>query len=213
MWLVFGLAALLFLGCCGKAWHDIRSAVERRKQDSALTQALVKRDEAEVKAALRAGADATGRNGRDDQGAFFPTFDFPNEDPILVLYSDYATIRTKGVRNRQPDPVEIARALIDAGANANAAYGDGTPVVVKAADRGYFGSVELMLQHGADVNAKDGAGRTLLMKAVGQKDEKAVRMLLRLGADRRPTYKNRTAEQWAKKDRMQNILADFRAGR
>jgi uncharacterized protein len=75
---------------------------------------------------------------------------------------------------------EIARSLIQAGADVNAVQQDGVTPLHEAAHRGRGDLVQLLLDHGADAAARDGKGRdaadfareqghTALLEVLGQK--------------------------------------------
>src|SRR5215471_2372890 len=82
------------------------------------------------------------------------------------------------------DDDEIARLLIQAGANANAKtrLGDVTPLHL-AATNGNAAIVDLLVKAGADVNAPNGNGTTPLMFAAASGRTDAVRILLDQGAN------------------------------
>jgi ankyrin repeat protein len=61
--------------------------------------------------------------------------------------------------------LEVARLLIDRGANVNARDRDGWTPLIKAAQAGHAEMVQLLLDHGADMRAADNDGRTAWMLA------------------------------------------------
>jgi ankyrin repeat protein len=71
-------------------------------------------------------------------------------------------------------------ALIDAGANVNAKYDDGSTALIYAAQHGYARCVQVLAAHGANVNAKDNDGETALRLAFG--NPKVVAILKAAGA-------------------------------
>jgi uncharacterized protein len=74
--------------------------------------------------------------------------------------------------------------LLDAGADPNAADGNGTTPLMMASASGSVDSVKLLLDHKAQVNAKDAAhGQTALMFAASLNRADAIRMLMDHGAD------------------------------
>lgn len=81
-----------------------------------------------------------------------------------------------------PENVTLVRALLDAGANANARGDGGTPVLASAAGSGRQGTVNLLLGRAADVNACDAFGYTALMRAATCGDPATVRTLVDRGA-------------------------------
>jgi ankyrin repeat protein len=81
--------------------------------------------------------------------------------------------------------LELCRALMNAGANVNAApaaSGPGITTLAAAVSSGNHQLVELLLQHGADVNCRSGS-ITALRTATWLNDVKMVRLLLSVGAD------------------------------
>jgi ankyrin repeat protein len=58
-----------------------------------------------------------------------------------------------------PTP-DLARSLLEAGADVNATQQDGVTPLHEAAHTGRVDLVRLLLEHGADPNARDGRGRT-----------------------------------------------------
>jgi len=99
------------------------------------------------------------------------------------------------------DDVELARALLAAGANPRAATRDGglTPLSM-AATNGSAAMIELLLKAGADVNAPVLAhGETALMMASRSGNVDAVKMLLAHGAqvNAKDTLRGTTALMWA----------------
>jgi ankyrin repeat protein len=61
--------------------------------------------------------------------------------------------------------VDVARLLIERGANVNAKDHDGWTPLMKAAQAGHTEMVELLLEHGADMSVADENGRTAWMLA------------------------------------------------
>ena len=96
--------------------------------------------------------------------------------------------------------VEIARLLIQAGANTKATtrLGDYTPLLI-AAKTGSAPVVDLLLKAGTDVNAATPAGTTALMLAAGSGDAEAVKLLLDRGANvnAKDTMNGQTALMYA----------------
>ena len=76
----------------------------------------------------------------------------------------------------------LLAALIAGGADANAKYEDGTPVLVRAVTGPSLQFATLLLGAGADVNASDKKGWIALMAAVRAEQIPMTRLLLRAGA-------------------------------
>lgn len=77
---------------------------------------------------------------------------------------------------------EVAKLLIESGANVNARADSGTTPLILAADWGNVAMVQLLLKHGADVNAKSKKA-TPLTRAVLRGRLSVVKLLLERGAD------------------------------
>jgi ankyrin repeat protein len=73
--------------------------------------------------------------------------------------------------------MEVARILLDAGADPNARTSDGETALMKT---GEAAVAELLIEHGADVNAKDNEGETALLKTFSAE---VTRVLLAHGAN------------------------------
>ena len=95
--------------------------------------------------------------------------------------------------------VDLAAALLGAGASATAANRYGVGPLYLAAENGNARLVELLLEHGADANAALPEGETALMTAARAGDPETLRVLLRRGADAnaREGWKGQTALMWA----------------
>jgi len=61
--------------------------------------------------------------------------------------------------------IDVARLLVDRGANVNAKDADGWTPLIKAAQAGHADTVQLLMDHGADMTAADSNGRTAWMFA------------------------------------------------
>lgn len=116
--------------------------------------------------------------------------------------------------------VDVIRAIIDAGADVNAADKYKQTALTKAIDNNNNIDVEaagVLIKAGADVNVRDERGETPIMKAVRIGNVKLVRMLLAAGAD--PKAKNdidRSAfdhAQMKKNILLEEILRDAEAGK
>lgn len=86
------------------------------------------------------------------------------------------------------DP-DIARLLLEAGANTEAADFFGTPIV-SAAQKGALDIIRLLLEHNADINARCWTGHTALMHAAINGHGDVADYLLSKGADPRLEDKN-----------------------
>ena len=97
------------------------------------------------------------------------------------------------------DEVAIARLLVGAGANANAANRYGVTPLSLAADNASGDLVEVLLKAGADAKTQVKDGETVLMAAARTGSPKAVQLLIDAGAsvDAREQRMGETALMWA----------------
>jgi len=80
--------------------------------------------------------------------------------------------------------VEVARVLLDAGANPNATTSEGATPLLEASYKGYVDIAKLLLERGANVNAAEKRhGFTPLQEAIRKGNVELVKLLLDGGAD------------------------------
>jgi ankyrin repeat protein len=85
----------------------------------------------------------------------------------------------------QYDRFEVAKRLLDAGADVDAATDSGRTPLFMAAEAGYSDLVQLFLDHRAKVDQKLETGETALLAASANGNKDIVKMLLTAGADAR----------------------------
>eukprot|EP00919_Chromeraceae_sp_WS-2016_P076936 GHVR01182052.1.p1 GENE.GHVR01182052.1~~GHVR01182052.1.p1 ORF type:complete len:116 (+),score=15.91 GHVR01182052.1:30-377(+) len=78
---------------------------------------------------------------------------------------------------------DIARLLIDKGADVNSRENDGYTPLIWASNRGHTDIARLLIDKGADVNSKDKDGTTPLISASEFGHTEIVRFLIEKGAD------------------------------
>ena len=138
-----------------------------------------------VKLLLDRGADA---NAKDEYGnTALGMSAFAGRLEIVKLLLDVCADVKAGDMNSlvyraDRDDLEIARRLLDRGADVNAKAPWGT-ALTKACEKGHLATASLLLDRGAEVNAKDQNGQTPLMKAAEADHLHVVRLLLEKGAD------------------------------
>jgi ankyrin repeat protein len=140
---------------------------------SELSDAARQGNAASVRALIKSGAGEVNSPGRDSM------------TPLLWA--------------SQSNDLEMARALLGAGADANLGNRYGiTPLWLAATNRSPS-LLALLLEHGADASAALPHGETPLMAAARSGDSDSVRLLLRVGADpnARETTQGETALMWA----------------
>ena len=95
--------------------------------------------------------------------------------------------------------LDMARELLDAGAQARAANRYGVRPIFLAAENGSAPMIALLLEHGADANAALPAGEPVLMTAARTGNVAALRVLVEHSADVNASdgWKGQTALMWA----------------
>jgi len=98
--------------------------------------------------------------------------DLPNEDDVspLMVAAGYraSAIDTRGRFRTELEALEVARLLLEAGAQVNAQESFGQTAIYGAATNGWNTVVQLLAEHGADLDHKDSAGNTVVDAAMGK---------------------------------------------
>lgn len=104
--------------------------------------------------------------------------------------------------------IDQVKALIEAGADANATDEDGRTALMCAAGKGHFDVVNLLIEAGADANTTDEDGGTALMEAALFGHLDVARLLIENGANVNIKDKwGKTALIWAQEDGREDIVA------
>lgn len=156
----------------------------------AMKTAVSQRRNVAVNAMLKAGVSPDTK--LDDAGSTAMRYAIINGDAQVakILLEHGATPRNTGFEPDLPHAVrqgrtEIALALLQAGADADATDGDGKPPLSFALEHGLDGMAKALLEAGADVNAADGSNATPLVYATWRNrvDVDVIKDLLDRGAD------------------------------
>ena len=106
--------------------------------------------------------------------------EYDGETPLISAASMTAMANSK-ISVGGMNQAEVARLLIEAGADVNAGTDEGWTALMAAANAGSIEVVKLLLQAGADVNAKDGRKDTALSRAQKTKHQEIVELLKEAG--------------------------------
>ena len=151
-----------------------------------LFKAITANDASKVNEALEAGADVEAR----DNAARWT--------PLMIATMNGRT--------------EIAKLLIDKGADVNAKTNTNWTPLMGAADKGYTDIVKALIAGGADVNARDENSETALLKATRYGHTAIVKLLIDKGADTKAKTKTGdTALIWARRTNRTAIIALLKA--
>lgn len=174
-------------GVCGNSWdayQDPDRAAARADAMTPLMEAILRRDEAAVDAALEGSTNipsADGSTGRAvDALAPCPGIegflDFePHEEP------DWTTATPLFAAALLGEP-SVVRRLLDEGADLSVPSENGSTCLMAAAANGDEAIVAALLRAGADVGARTASGWTALMHAAMRGQAAAVELLLAAGA-------------------------------
>ncbi|MGE3228589.1 MAG: quinoprotein dehydrogenase-associated putative ABC transporter substrate-binding protein [Hyphomicrobium sp.] len=103
-----------------------------------------------AKALIDAGADVNMPSG------------YENVTPLMVAATQLAAKTRSGNLAQGPQPLDLARLLIDKGADVNALSKDGVTALMIAAGHNNAPVIGLLVEAGADPNAKNAHGQTAL---------------------------------------------------
>jgi ankyrin repeat protein len=156
--------------------------------DRRVPDAAKQRDAAALKALIAEGADVNGRQP-DGATALHWATHWDDLEGVVLLVRGGADVNAANDLGVTPlelacTNAAIARALLDAGANANQPLPTGETPLMTAAGTGDAAVVAALLAHGADPNAKEPRQKqTALIWAAARKHAGAAQLLLQKGAD------------------------------
>lgn len=187
--------------------------------DSPVADAAMRRDTAQVRALLTAGADVNAAQGDGMTALHWAARNGDAREAQMLLY---AGARIGAVtRDGNYTPLHLAtqaghpavvKALIEAGADVNAVTTSGGAAPLHfAAGVGDTASILALLAHGAKVDVREGAwSQTPLMWAADYNRVSAIRVLVSHGADLKATSKVENIPEREKADRAQAQLRSRR---
>jgi ankyrin repeat protein len=178
-----------------------------------------------AEALIAAGAEINSRD-RNENTPLFSAAERGNTDIVRFLVAKKVNVNARQGNGYTPLIVairwgteksqigEIARLLIDGGADVNArkpgggwgpAGSDGQTALQQAAEFGYASVVELLIRRGADVNLAFKDGRTPLYWAVKNGHKEIIETLIRSGANVNAESSGRSALRAAREERRSEI--------
>jgi hypothetical protein len=141
----------MIIALCVSGFAASTFAESKANPSSQLINAIYKQDAAQIKAAVKAGAN-------------------PNGGTYAGHYLGMAA--TTGY-------LESVKALVEAGANVNQSTSGGWTAAMAAADNGHLAVLQYLVGKKANLNATTRMGRTILMRAAGHGQTSVVQYLLR----------------------------------
>lgn len=106
-----------------------------------------------------------------------------NEDIVSIINKPYSYGDTALIFASDIDHNEIAKILIETGANVNAQNNTGDTALLTATHRGNPELMKILIQAGANVNTQNNRGDTALMIAAFKSNGKIAKLLIEAGAD------------------------------
>lgn len=189
-----GADGSVFLVDAAKAVQDpevikpLAKGASKGKLDGALLMASANNCPEVVQLLLDSGADVDSRDSWGDTALMYAARSNENSEVVTLLAKAGADLEAVDIWNRNAlalavDNLQVAEALVEAGADVNNVLVSGRPALVWALESGNAGLVDGLLAAGAKVDARDVQGRSAFMVAVEQRDETMARKLVEKGAD------------------------------
>ncbi|KAM3614462.1 uncharacterized protein V6R79_014795 [Siganus canaliculatus] len=207
---VYKLIELLFLAGRGlDIFNNLRQ--------TPLHLAVITHQATMVEALLREGADPTALD-RNGQTAIHLCCEYNYCDCLVVVLAHSSSTTCLEIRNYEGlSPLhlavlrghkELARILLDAGADINAMdIKSGQSPLMHAVESNNADMVHFLIESGSDVNSQSYSGNTALHNACGRGQVDTVRLLLKSGADSSlKNYHNDTPVMVAKNKKIADVL-------
>lgn len=139
-----------------------------------LSVAIAENHYAAAIALIEGGANVESRSGADE---LTPLLVVAGREPALDFHMGAGRRRIDRFHPQYPDTLDVARALIKAGADVNAVSASGYTPVMLAAAKNQIPLVGLLVQSGADAQRKTPDGKTSLDLALENENPQAVGIL------------------------------------
>ncbi|KAJ7274220.1 ankyrin repeat-containing domain protein [Mycena rebaudengoi] len=143
--------------------------------DNALQAASASGNEAVVRLLIQDGVDVNAQGG--DFGTALQVASAKGHEGISGLFANALQAASYSGH------VEVARLLVERGADVNAQGGEDGSALQAASTKGHQEIVRLLIELGADVNAQGGEYGSALQAASAEGHQEIVRLLIELGAD------------------------------
>ena len=172
---IISLSAILLMSAAylGVTWHDIH--------EQEFINDLENRNEKAALADLRRGVNPNAREPLPASTTFKQWLE-EHTNPRLQPYRKQRDTALCIAIAKGNSP-RVVRALLDAGANPNAAIAGGVTPLMTAADKGDMAALQLLLDHHANVNQEDDETMNALVYAAFKNNVRATRLLLERHAD------------------------------
>lgn len=156
---------------------------------SALADAAEQRDQARVRALLRAGSGVNSSQADGTTALHWAAYHDDRETAALLIKAgaDVNAVNRYGIsplaQACKNGSAAMVKLLLDAGADVNLMLKGGETVLMLAARSGNAEAVQMLLSRQANANARERLGQTALMWAAAEGHTAAVRALIAAGAD------------------------------